>query len=134
MAENRSTLPCPGADLWIMAGQSNMQGCGYLQHPIAPDPRVWSFGMDYQWGPARPPLHDIYCAADPVHRELMLGVGADAQALARRAARGRAGTDPMCGPGVFFARTLLKHLPADRSIALLPFGSGHQAHAAFGRG
>mgnify|MGYP000624347755 CR=1 FL=1 len=35
--------PDPGTanhDVWVLAGQSNMQGCGWLKGALAPDERV----------------------------------------------------------------------------------------------
>lgn len=54
-------------DLWILAGQSNMQGVGDLIDVQAPQPLVHSFDMADQWGIAREPLHTLVSAADRVH-------------------------------------------------------------------
>ncbi len=54
-------------DLWIAAGQSNMQGCGWLQHPPKIDPTVRAFYMTDEWKPARDPIHNLWYAIDPVH-------------------------------------------------------------------
>ncbi|MGI6494485.1 MAG: sialate O-acetylesterase [Kiritimatiellia bacterium] len=61
-------------DLWIAAGQSNMQGCGWLRHPPKIDPLVRAFYMTDEWKPARDPIHDLWNAVDPVHVLLNGGV------------------------------------------------------------
>ena len=69
---------CPGAtpvvvkdvlvgDLWILAGQSNMEGVGDLVNVQPPDPRVHSFGQLDRWGVAQDPLHNLPGAVDRVH-------------------------------------------------------------------
>lgn len=60
-------------DLWLAAGQSNMQGCGWLMHPPKIDPAVRAFYMDDQWRPARDPIHNLWRAVDPVHAILCGG-------------------------------------------------------------
>jgi sialate O-acetylesterase len=54
-------------DLWILAGQSNMEGIGDLVDVQPPDPRVHSFDMADRWLIAEEPLHTLVNAADPVH-------------------------------------------------------------------
>lgn len=61
-------------DLWIAAGQSNMQGCGWLRHPPKIDPSVRAFYMSDEWKPARDPIHNLWQAVDPVHVLLNGGV------------------------------------------------------------
>jgi sialate O-acetylesterase len=54
-------------DLWVLAGQSNMEGVGNLVDLQQPDPRVHSFDMSDVWGVAKEPLHELASAADRVH-------------------------------------------------------------------
>lgn len=54
-------------DLWVLAGQSNMEGVGDLVDVQAPDPMVHSFDMADHWLVAEEPLHTQVGAADPVH-------------------------------------------------------------------
>src|SRR5262249_23638632 len=51
--------PFPGnakADIWILAGQSNMGGWGLLKAPIETDPRVMDFKNSF-WAVAEKPTH-----------------------------------------------------------------------------
>jgi sialate O-acetylesterase len=54
-------------DLWILAGQSNMEGVGDLVNVQPPDPRVHSFDQFDRWGVAKEPLHNLPGAVDRVH-------------------------------------------------------------------
>ena len=44
-------------DLWVLAGQSNMQGYGDLVDVTTPDPRVTALEPDGKWVEAKEPLH-----------------------------------------------------------------------------
>ena len=54
-------------DLWVLAGQSNMEGHGELVDVQAPLPMARSFDMADHWRQAEEPLHTTVSAADPVH-------------------------------------------------------------------
>lgn len=54
-------------DIWVLAGQSNMQGAGRLPNPVQPDPRVWVFDMARSWRPAVDPVHVLADSPDRVH-------------------------------------------------------------------
>jgi sialate O-acetylesterase len=54
-------------DLWVLAGQSNMQGVGDLVDVEQPNALVHSFDMAHQWGVAEEPLHTLVSAKNPVH-------------------------------------------------------------------
>jgi sialate O-acetylesterase len=54
-------------DLWILAGQSNMEGVGDLENIQRPDPRVHSFDQLDRWLIAEEPLHNLPGAVDRVH-------------------------------------------------------------------
>lgn len=69
-------------DLWLLAGQSNMEGVGDLLGVEPPNDLVHSFDQTDKWGIAKEPLHSLVDAADRVHwrpnaekvREKMTGV------------------------------------------------------------
>lgn len=54
-------------DLWVLAGQSNMEGVGDLVNVQQPDPRVHSFDQMDRWSVAKEPLHNLPGAVDRVH-------------------------------------------------------------------
>ena len=54
-------------DLWILAGQSNMEGVGDLADAETSHPRVHSFQSREQWAPAEEPLHWLGESPRPVH-------------------------------------------------------------------
>jgi len=54
-------------DLWVLAGQSNMDGCGKLVDLEPPSRMVHCFYYDETWGIARDPLCRLVDSIDPVH-------------------------------------------------------------------
>ena len=54
-------------DVWILAGQSNMQGAGARQSAEKPHRLVRAFYMHDNWAVARDPLHNLWNAVDSVH-------------------------------------------------------------------
>ena len=54
-------------DLWVLAGQSNMEGYADLVDVEPPQALVHSFDMTNQWVVAQEPLHTLVSAADRVH-------------------------------------------------------------------
>jgi len=54
-------------DLWLLAGQSNMEGHGDLLDVQPPSPMVHSFDLADRWRVAEEPLHTTVSAVDPVH-------------------------------------------------------------------
>ncbi len=60
-------------DLWLLGGQSNMQGVGLLKDAPATHPEVRAFYLDDRWEVARETLHDISTSVDDVHRVLCGG-------------------------------------------------------------
>src|SRR5579864_3166680 len=54
-------------DLWVLAGQSNMEGHGDLIDVQQPSPMVHSFDMADRWLVAEEPLHTVVNAVDAVH-------------------------------------------------------------------
>lgn len=62
-----SISPVFVGDLWVLAGQSNMQGVGNLIDVTPPSDRVAALGMDGKWVKAEEPLHWLVDSPDPVH-------------------------------------------------------------------
>jgi len=60
-------------DVWILAGQSNMEGMGYLKDALKPVPHVRAFYMDDNWDTAKDPIHNLSKSVDQVHADLAGG-------------------------------------------------------------
>ena len=56
-------------DVWILAGQSNMEGIGNLADAPKPHPQVRAFFMRDEWGMAEEKLHYLCEAVDKVHND-----------------------------------------------------------------
>lgn len=55
-------------DLWVLAGQSNMEGVGNLEFVQPPDEKVQMIDMvDEKWQIAKEPLHNLPGSVDRVH-------------------------------------------------------------------
>ncbi len=54
-------------DVWILGGQSNMEGVGYLKDAARPNPAVRAFYMYDRWATAKDPIHNLGQAVDAVH-------------------------------------------------------------------
>lgn len=113
-------------DVWVLAGQSNMQGCGWRRGALAPDPRVLVYSSAGSWRTAEEPLHRLWESFTPVHQELMrpglapadrnLG---DAELARREAREGVVGA----GLGLAFGIAMADALPG-RRIGLVPAAHG----------
>ena len=67
MIASGSVGPVFVGDLWVLAGQSNMEGVGDLVDVTPPNPRVMLLGSDGKWQQAEEPLHWLVDSPDPVH-------------------------------------------------------------------
>lgn len=54
-------------DIWILAGQSNMEGVGNLVDVEEPSPLVHVYTMAHRWELAKEPLHWLIDSPDPIH-------------------------------------------------------------------
>ncbi len=99
-------------DVWILAGQSNMQGCGLIRHAAGPDNRVRAFTMDDRWAPAKDPIHNLGAAVDRVHLDLMGGQRPP------RDPRPKLGT----GPGVAFGQEMARRTGVPQGLIACAHG------------
>jgi sialate O-acetylesterase len=90
-------------DLWILAGQSNMQGCGTLLNVEEPQTGVSCFYLDDSWGMAEDPLCRYYEAVDPVHCSL------PAEQLKEAALKERQTRTRGAGLAISFGKELLRN-------------------------
>ena len=58
-------------DLWILAGQSNMEGVGLLKNVESPHELVHVFDMAFRWDVAEEPLHTSAESLDEAHWRFM---------------------------------------------------------------
>ena len=57
-------------DVWVLGGQSNMQGCGRYEDRHKPHRMVRAFYMDDRWAAAEDPIHNMWDCVDECHVEL----------------------------------------------------------------
>ncbi|NQZ67120.1 MAG: hypothetical protein HRT89_03525 [Lentisphaeria bacterium] len=83
-------------DVWIMAGQSNMEGLGFLKYALKGHKDIRCFYQSDNWTKAQDPMGYHYDAVDTVHRS-----NPEAEKEARKSFKQR-GT----GPGLAFAMNM----------------------------
>src|SRR5262249_28744486 len=88
-------------DLWVLAGQSNMEGVGDLVDVTPPHPQVKMLGMDGRWRQAEEPLHWLVDSPDPVH-------SGDPKTRERRSAQAHKTRRKGAGLGLPFAEALIQ--------------------------
>jgi len=86
-------------DVWILAGQSNMQGCGRWIHREPPHQFVRAEYFDNRWDVAEDPLHNLWDATDPIHHRLS---GQERYPPPPKLAKNRLGV----GPGVAMGKAM----------------------------
>jgi len=97
--EKVSVTPVFVGDVWLLAGQSNMQGIGNLDGAAAPHPLVRVFTMRREWRLAKDPLHIPAESPDICHNG-GLQCSRETAELVRRGIKGT-------GAGIFFARDMI---------------------------
>jgi carbohydrate esterase-like sialic acid-specific acetylesterase len=60
-------------DLWILAGQSNMEGIGLLKDAAKPNKNVRAFYMNDHWDIAKDPIHNLPQAFAQIHQDFNCG-------------------------------------------------------------
>ncbi len=122
--------PCPvDADVWVLAGQSNMQGAGRTPDTIT-DPRIWMMNLDDRWMVAREPLHRIFEATAPAYPVAFYQLWGNPEKSMEKTRQyfsdqSKASLkNPIggVGPGLYFARHVLA--ATGRPIGLIPCALG----------
>ena len=90
-------------DLWVMAGQSNMDGYGKLVDLEMPHQMVHAYYYNESWDIARDPLCSLNESIDPVHWEIQ-----DADERAEFNRKNRAFRETGAGLGIRFGKDLMK--------------------------
>jgi sialate O-acetylesterase len=88
-------------DIWILAGQSNMEGRGDLTDAETPSPLVCCYGLNERWSIAEEPLHWLNESLDPAHHAGQTPAQAVADVTAPRTPRAKG-----AGLGLPFAKEL----------------------------
>ncbi|MFA6288706.1 MAG: sialate O-acetylesterase [Opitutaceae bacterium] len=86
-------------DVWLMAGQSNMEGVGDMTSPAKPHPLIRTFSMRREWRLATDPLHVLGESPDFCHSGARQLSPEQGEAIRRTAKKG-------VGVGVFFGREM----------------------------
>ena len=111
-------------DVWILAGQSNMEGVGNLSHAPKPNPKVRAFYMRDEWALAKEPLHFLDEAVDSFHNEYGNGPNRPSRkVLAKRVASAVKGMSP----GHAFALEMLKRARAPQGLIACAHGGTSMA-------
>lgn len=87
-------------DVWLMAGQSNMEGVGDMTSPAKPHPLIRTFSMRREWRLATDPLHVLGESPDSCHAGLRQLSREQGESIRHTAKKG-------VGVGVFFGREML---------------------------
>ncbi|MFA4944028.1 MAG: sialate O-acetylesterase [Lentisphaeria bacterium] len=106
-------------DLWLMAGQSNMQGVGNQADAPKPHPRVRNFTMGRYWETACDPLHFLPESPDRAHGGTALAPAA-AAAAKKREAKG-------VGVGVYFGKLMLARTGVPQGLIATAHGGTSMA-------
>ena len=113
-------LPCPiEADIWVLAGQSNMQGAGKLLQQSPGNPSIMMFNMDNTWQVAQHPLHRMFESVAPVHQTISKRPPEEWEELREQSKQSPIGG--VC-PGLFFAQHL--HANGIKNVGLIPCAHG----------
>jgi len=87
-------------DVWILAGQSNMEGLGDMTGAAEPHPLIRAFSMRREWRLAEDPLHLLAESPDVCHAEIQCSTKVGEE-MRKNAVKG-------VGAGLFFAREMLE--------------------------
>ena len=105
------------SDLWILAGQSNMEGYGKMRDVESPSPNIRSFAHGDCWKIAEEQLHWLPDALDDVHHP-----GIVDEALEKARSKYRLERKTGSGLGLTFEKAVSERVGID--IDLLPVAQG----------
>jgi sialate O-acetylesterase len=102
-------------DLWVLAGQSNMEGVGKLIDVAEPHDGVMALGMTGTWVQAEDPLHWLVDSPDPVH-------SGDPATRAKRSADAHKSRDSGAGLGLPFAVAMVEETDVPIGLVVCAHG------------
>lgn len=111
-------------DVWILGGQSNMQGMGNLCDAPKPHPLVRCFSMADKWGLAREPLHFLEEAVDKFHNGYGAGPNRPSQAALSRMNKARI---KGASPGLAFGREMVRRTGVPQGLLACAHGGTSMA-------
>ncbi|MBW7461290.1 sialate O-acetylesterase, partial [Paenibacillus sepulcri] len=110
-------------DLWVLAGQSNMEGCGRLIHVEEPQPGVSCFYMGDRWDLAVEPLCWLLESPDPVHwTPLPEGMGVSEEKRKEYIRMARRDRVHGSGLGLPFGKMMLRHTGVPVGLLMVAHG------------
>ncbi len=101
-------------DVWLLAGQSNMEGCGHRSGAAKPHPLIRAFSLRREWRAASEPLHILAESPDSCHTARTCSPE-ESEALRRTAVKGT-------GPGLHFAREMLRRTGVPQGLICTAHG------------
>ncbi|RRJ95723.1 sialate O-acetylesterase [Opitutaceae bacterium TAV4] len=104
-------------DVWLLAGQSNMEGCGFMDSPhrARPHPLIRAFTMAREWRQAADPLHIRWESPDSCHNDGATWDRTRAEQHRRTALRG-------AGVGLPFAHEMLARSGVPQALVCTAHG------------
>ena len=107
-------------DVWLMAGQSNMEGVGNMTGAAKPHPLIRAFSMRREWRRAEDPLHVIGESPDSCHAGARQLTPEQGESIRRTTKKG-------VGVGVFFAREMLARSGVPQGLVAIAHGGTSMA-------
>ncbi len=102
-------------DVWILSGQSNMQGCGNREGAAKPHPLVRAFSMRREWRRAVEPLHVLGESPDFCHHGGSQCSPEEGERLRESAVKG-------VGVGLFFGREMVERSGVPQGLICVAHG------------
>lgn len=115
-------------DLWVLGGQSNMEGCGRLVDVEQPQSGVSCFYMDDRWAMAEDPLCWALESPDPVHwMHAPGGMDILPEQLREHAAAFRRDRVQGSGLGIPFGKEIVRHTGIPIGLIMVAHGGTSMA-------